>query len=127
MISHNLFRPVQDVDSKPGGIGCACVRRTVSERKQGGDAGPVDASDSPPLAQPRLPIFVVASQSSRTSPDVMSFNLQEAVLTLHDPEDGILIDDELDIPSLAEREVEDYLERTSPPLPPPLEASWELF
>lgn len=64
--------------------------------------------------------------ASRTSPDVMSFNLQEAVLTLQDPEDGILIDDELDIPSLAEREVEDYLERTSPP-PPPLEASWELF
>jgi hypothetical protein len=44
----------------------------------------------------------------------MSFNLQEAVLTLQDPEDGIVIDDELDVPSLGERAVEEYLERASP-------------
>lgn len=44
--------------------------------------------------------------------------LQEAVLTLQDPDDGILIDDELDVPSLGEREVEEYLERASCPLCP---------
>lgn len=43
----------------------------------------------------------------------MSFNLQEAVLTLQDPEDGVLINDELDVPSLGERAVKDYLERVS--------------
>lgn len=41
----------------------------------------------------------------------MSFNLQESVLLLQDPDEGVPIQHELDVPSMAESEAMDYLER----------------
>ena len=41
----------------------------------------------------------------------MSFNLQESVLLLQDPDEGVPIPNELDVPQMAEAEAMDYLER----------------